>query len=168
MLLHFVDGDLLLAIGADGHLYTAATSGGCGCAGNVVAADFHRAGDALGFCLGELLALLGFSALTSAGEFFIFIVGFGFHFDVHGTFFGGVLVLGGWVVLVVGWIGGGQGFFDTKLVSMEGHHGFLFEGGVLEVGEGSGRREVGGVVSFGEDDGFDNDKVVPVELGISH
>ena len=113
MLLHFVDGDLLLTVGANRHLYPAATSGCGSCAGDVVAADFHWAGNALGFCLGKLLALLGLSALAGTGEFFIFVVGFGFHFNIHSAFLSGVLVLVGGVVLVIGGVRGGHGFFDA-------------------------------------------------------
>lgn len=51
---------------------------------------------------------------------------------------------------------------------MERHHGLLFKGGILEIGEGGRGGEVGGVVSFSEDDGFDDDKIMPVDLGVGH
>lgn len=65
-------------------------------------------------------------------------------------------------------VGRRHGFFDTEGVGVQGHHGFLLEGGVLEVGEGGWGWEVGLVVGIGEDNCFNDDEVVPVNLSVRY
>lgn len=59
-------------------------------------------------------------------------------------------------------------FFDAHVVRLQGHHGFLLERGGLQVVERGGAGEVGLVVGFGEEDGFDDDEIVPVDLRVFH
>jgi len=99
-------------------------------------------------------------------------VGWGRGWWVHGVLLLLLLVL--W--LVVGLLGGvgvvvwvfvcGHGFFDAHVVRLQGHHGFLLERGGLQVVERGGAGEVGLVVGFGEEDGFDDDEIVPVDLRV--
>ena len=70
------------------------------------------------------------------------------------------------VGVVVGVFVGGHGFFDAHVVGLEGHHCFLFERGGLEIVERGWSGEVGLIVGFGEEDGFDDNEVMPVDLRV--
>lgn len=137
--------------------------------GYIIAPNLHLSLSQPLFCG---LLRLPFSILLLL-PFPVFIVR-AFHLHIHSILIlvSGLLALLP-LVLVVRCLYGfgvrrGHGLFDTEGVRVQGHHGLLFERGMLEVGEGGRWWEVGLVISIGEDDGFDDDEVVPVDLGVRH
>lgn len=180
VLFQFADGDLLVAVraercgacgvlaarlgsrdvvGADAHwllLLLGLLSGG-GFGGGGLFACFHAFPDVLLFFLGGGGHGWGDNGLLLRGQALRGVGGAG-RDDGFGLLLGIGVVVGG------GFLFGGHGFFDAERV--ERHHGFLFEGGGLEVVEGGWGREVDLVVCFGEEDGFDDDEVMPVDLGV--
>lgn len=181
MLFQLGDGDLLVAVGTEGGCGGGVEAAGLG-ARHVVRANAHGLlgwGDLCG-CLSGCGCLAGFGAFADS---LIFLLGCD---RGDGLWWGlGCLRVGGYGGVNGelgdrGWFGMGgvsvvvcravevcgHGLFDTERV--EGHHGFLFERGGLEVVERGGRGKFGLVVCFGEENGFDDDKVMPVDLRIGY
>lgn len=196
MHLQLVEWNLLLAVRTQCHGAGGGALRGRLRARHVVVSDAQRLARREGGFGGGLRGLGAVAGFGAFGDLVGFVRGVGVvggvwgwvlvvevHF--HGRYGGlgcGVEGWEGWwvhgvLLLLLGWLLGGvgvvvgvfvcrHGFFDPHVVWLEGHHSFLLERGGLQVVEGGGAGEVGLIVGFGEEDCFDNDEIVPVDLCI--
>ena len=145
VVVEFVHGDLLFAVGADGRGGVLALGLG---AGHVVVADAHGLrGGAFGGGLGGLSSFAGFGAFGYSAGFFVVVEAWGSGEGVVGgrrlggggrwvgEWGGGWLhgvLLGWWLLLGVGVVVGvfvcGHCFFDAHVMWLERHCCFLLEG----------------------------------------